>query len=67
MGNFVPSREPAWALLHERTVLLCEKCGAAAEREGTPNPMSDVGRRAESISETLAAHVPSELLTPQAP
>ena len=26
MGNFVPWREPAWALLRERTAFLAEKC-----------------------------------------
>src|SRR5262249_24707087 len=67
MGNFVPLREPAWSLLHERGALLGEKCIAASRQEGAPSPVSDAARGTESITAKLAAHVPSEMLTPQAP
>ena len=31
MGNLVPSREPAWALLHERASILADRCGELAD------------------------------------
>jgi hypothetical protein len=62
MGNFVPWREPAWALLHERTALLLERCSASAEQEGVPSVVVEAGQQTESITAKLAANVPSELL-----
>jgi hypothetical protein len=62
MTNFVPSREPAWALLHERSAVLVEKCGAAAEQDRELVVVADAGRQMDSIRRKLAAHVPDELL-----
>src|SRR5262249_28404591 len=58
MGNFVPWREPAWALLHERSVALLEKCAAAAQQEHQLDVFADAAGRIESIAGKLAAHVP---------
>ena len=55
MGNFVPWREPAWALLHERTTFLVGRCAAG----GAGRPRA--GARAAEIADKLAAHVPAEL------
>ena len=35
-GNFVPWREPAWALLTERACLLTARCQTAAALPGAP-------------------------------
>ncbi len=55
MGNFVPWREPAWALLHERTSFLVGRC------TGADPLVRAAGERAGEIAEKLAAHVPAEL------
>jgi hypothetical protein len=60
MGNFVPWREAAWALLDERTMLLARLCDAAS-REGAPGAVREAGERAGAIAATFAAHVPGEL------
>jgi hypothetical protein len=67
MGNFVPWREPAWALLHERSATMVETCVAAAEQEGQLGVLADAGSRMTSIAGKLSAHVPEELLGVRAP
>lgn len=59
MGNLVPWREPAWALLHERLHLLVEHCAVHAA-EGHPAVLA-ARDRAAAIADRLAAHVPAEL------
>jgi hypothetical protein len=67
MGNFVPSREPAWALLHERATLLVDKCAAAAEGDGTPGAIVEAGERTRSAAARIGEHVPKEMLGGRAP
>jgi hypothetical protein len=55
MGNFVPWREPAWALLHERIAFLAEKC------TNDPDVVRAAGETATSLADKLAAQVPVEL------
>jgi hypothetical protein len=55
MGNFVPWREPAWALLHERMAFLANKC------TNHPDVVRTAGETAASLADKLAAHVPAEL------
>ena len=55
MGNLVPWREPAWALLRERTAFLAEKC------TNEPDVARAAGEKAAALADRLAAHVPSEL------
>jgi hypothetical protein len=62
MGNFVPWREPAWALLHERSAMLTERCATAAEHDGAPDVVANATQQATTITSRIAAHVPSELL-----
>ena len=61
MTNFVPSREPSWALLHERVALLAERAAEVAGEPAAPEAVGQVARRAASIAERLAAEVPEEL------
>jgi hypothetical protein len=65
MGNFVPWREPAWALLYERTSRLADMCGDASGHDGVPAVVVGAGQRAASIGSTLAASVPEELRAPR--
>jgi hypothetical protein len=67
MGNFVPWREPAWALLHERTDLLAGRCQAAAAHPDAQAAILAAGTSMASIAAKLGAHVPSELLGTRAP
>jgi Ferritin-like len=61
MGNLVPWREPAWALLYERASLLAERCGAALHAAGADEAVRRARRCAAKVADALAAHVPAEL------
>jgi hypothetical protein len=55
MGNLVPWREPAWALLYERTSVLADRCAEVGD---------DVAPARDSVTAAaagLAAHVPAHL------
>jgi hypothetical protein len=64
MGNLVPWREPAWALLYERASILVERCATVGEAGGSPPAVRDAARRAASIVATLEAHVPDRMRRP---
>jgi hypothetical protein len=55
MGNFVPWREPAWALLRERMAFLAQECA------NDPDLVRSVGETAASLADKLAVHVPAQL------
>jgi hypothetical protein len=55
MGNFVPWRQPAWALLRERITFLADKC------TNDPDVVRTAGEKAASVADKLTAHVPPEL------
>lgn len=59
MGNFVPWRDAAWALLSERAAVLLNRANTSA-REGVPGAVAAAEAAAE-ISARLAGHVPDEL------
>jgi hypothetical protein len=59
LGNMVPWREPAWALLHERMALLVQRC--AEITHDAPEAVRDAHQRAATITATIAAHVPADL------
>jgi Ferritin-like len=61
MGNLVPWREPAWALLHERTSLLVEHCTAAIDAGGPGDAVRAARDAAAAVRASLAAHVPPRL------
>jgi hypothetical protein len=60
MGNFVPWRDAAWALLSERAAVLSSRCADTAARADVPGVVT-AGQAAASISARLAEHVPDEL------
>ena len=61
LGNFVPRRESAWALLHERTSLLADRCTNAAADPNAPEGVRQAQHRATALAALLAAHVPAAL------
>jgi Ferritin-like len=61
MGNFVPRRESAWAVLTERVTVLADRCEAVRERSDAPSAIGPVAATARGIAGRLAAHVPQEL------
>jgi hypothetical protein len=61
MGNLVPWREPAWALLRERMALLVDRCVAATEAHGPHEAVARAREAAAAVTEALAAHVPAHL------
>jgi Ferritin-like len=67
MGNLVPWREPAWALLHERASILVERCTVVGTTEAAPAAVREAGERAAEIAATVAAHVPDRLRAGMAP
>ena len=62
LGNMVPWREPAWALLHERMALLTQRCAEISQ--GAPEAVHQAYQRAATITATIAAHVSADLRTP---
>jgi hypothetical protein len=60
-GNFVPWREPAWALLSERAAILAACSADAAARPGAPAAANDAATKAAAIAAQLLANVPEEL------
>jgi hypothetical protein len=67
MGNFVPWRESAWALLHERMAFLVERCEHARAHDGMPDAIRNVGETVGALTTKLAAHVPDEMRGTGAP
>ena len=61
MGNFVPWRDAAWALLAERAAVLSARCADEAAQHGAPEAAAAAAQAAATISAQLAAHVPQEL------
>jgi hypothetical protein len=59
MGNFVPWRESAWALLRERAMVLVECCAAVDKGGGAPEIVLQVRQRVEEIAETITLSVPA--------
>jgi hypothetical protein len=57
MGNLVPWREPAWALLYERAAILAARCADHADYAPS------AAENAAEAAARLAAHVPAELQT----
>jgi Ferritin-like len=60
-GNFVPWREPAWALLSERAAILAMRSAEAAGLPGAPAAVNDAAAAAAGTAAQLLAHVPGEL------
>jgi len=61
LGNMVPWREPAWALLHERSAFLAQRCAEATSTGGVPDAVHQAHQRAAAITAAMGAHVPADL------
>jgi Ferritin-like len=61
MGNFVPWREAAWAVLSERVGVLRDRCAALAGQDQMPVAVQTAAERATNIADQLTLHVPAEL------
>ncbi|HZC53479.1 MAG TPA: ferritin-like protein [Mycobacterium sp.] len=55
MGNLVPWREPAWALLHERASILADRCAEVLDDTASAHD------HAAATAAGLATHVPADL------
>jgi ferritin-like protein len=61
MGNFVPWRDAAWALLAERVTVLASRCAGGAAQDGASAVVAAAAEAAAGIAASLAAHVPDAL------
>jgi len=56
MSNFVPWRPAAWALLHERILLLRDGCLSADDLDGAPSVIAEAAQRVGAIADRIAEH-----------
>ena len=61
MGNFVPWRDAAWALLSERAAVLSARCAQAAGQENAPDAVGAAAHAAAAVCAQLTAYVPAGL------
>jgi hypothetical protein len=61
MGNLVPWRDAAWALLSERVAVLAGQCATTAGRNGTIAGVDAAAKCAAGIQAQLASQVPAAL------
>jgi hypothetical protein len=61
MGNFIPARGAAWALLSERVATMADRCADAGSGDAVPAAVGAVTEAAATVAARLASHVPPEL------
>ena len=61
MGNFIPDREAAWALLSERLATMADRCAVASSRDAAPPVVEDVTATTATVAARLSSHLPSKL------
>jgi hypothetical protein len=61
MGNFIPSREAAWALLSERLATMADRCADASSDAAVPAVVDGVTATAGTVAARLASHLPPKL------
>jgi len=61
MGNFIPARGAAWAVISERAALLATRCADAASHDAAPASLGPVAKTAAAVAVRLASHVPPAL------
>ena len=61
MGNFVPSRGAAWAVMSERAAMLAARCADVASQDAAPASIGPVASAAATVAARLASHVPAAL------
>lgn len=57
MGNFVPWRDSAWALLRERMRILAERCEWIETSGDAPAVIAQARQRVDAVAATLAPAV----------
>jgi Ferritin-like len=67
LGNMVPWRESAWAVLHERLVFLLQRCAEVNNTHHAPEAVDEARQRVAAIAATIAAHLPADLAQPLPP
>jgi hypothetical protein len=58
MGNVLPWREPAWRIIHERLVVLGDRCVGLADQAAVPDQVRAAADRTRRIAAQFGAHVP---------
>jgi Ferritin-like len=61
MGNFIPARGAAWAVMSERAAMLAARCADAAANNAVPGSIGPVAKTAAAVAARLASHVPPAL------
>jgi len=61
MGNFIPSREAAWALLAERLATMADRCADACSGDGVPALVNEVTATTATVAARLASQLPVKL------
>jgi hypothetical protein len=61
MGNFIPARGAAWAVLSERAAVLAARCADVASGDAMPGSVAAAASTATAVAAKLAGHVPAEL------
>jgi len=61
MGNFIPTRGAAWAVLSERAAVLAARCADVASGDAMPGSVAAAASTATAVAAKLAGHVPAEL------
>jgi len=61
MGNFIPSRGAAWAVMSERAAMLAAHCADVASNDAAPASIAPVAKTAAEVAARLASHVPPAL------
>jgi hypothetical protein len=61
MGNFIPARGAAWAVMSGRAAVLAARCADAASHDGAPASIGPVAKTAAAVAARLASHVPPAL------
>jgi hypothetical protein len=59
MGNVLPWREPAWRIIHERLVVLGDRCVGLADQAAVPDQVRAAADRTRRIAAQFGAHVPA--------
>jgi len=63
MGNFIPARGAAWAVLSERAAVLAARCTSVASGDAAPASVATAASTATAVAAKIAGHVPTEFRT----
>ena len=57
MGNLIPARGAAWAVISERAAMLAARCADAASHDAAPASLGPVAKTAAAVAARLDSHV----------